>query len=108
MLARSYPGDEHLRALAIEHWQPGRASPRQTAEHDINIPLSPREQSVREASLPRELRDALNGASRADARNRRTTQARPARLVTAHLAPLSETTDVRRAHGVTGVRKRSG
>jgi hypothetical protein len=61
VLARRYPGDEHLRALAVQDWGHASYSPRQQVDPGIDIPVSPREQVGYEASLPRAVRDALNG-----------------------------------------------
>jgi hypothetical protein len=61
VLARRYPEDGDLRALVIEQWGHARYSPRQEVDPGIHIPVSAREQVSYEASLPRDVRDGLNG-----------------------------------------------
>lgn len=67
-LARRYPGDEHLRTLAVEHWGHASHSPREQDDPGIDIPVSPREQVAYEVRLPRSMRDALNGLAPAPTR----------------------------------------
>lgn len=105
VLARRYPGDEHLRALAIEHWQHASYSPRQRFETGIHIPLSPREQTAYQSALPPELREALNGALPPNVGSRRALESERRPIPTHSMAPLDATPRARRQHGTVSIRK---
>jgi hypothetical protein len=106
VLARRYPGDEHLRALAIEDWQHVSYSPRQHIKPGINIALSPREQTAHEATLPRDLRDALNGAATPNNQSRRALENAHPQISAPTGGPLEATPAARRQHGIARIRTR--
>jgi hypothetical protein len=108
VLARRYPGDEHRRALAIEHWQHASYSPRQHVEPGIDIPVSPREQSALQATLPRDLCDALNGAAPPTAQSRRASETPQPPISVPSVQPLGATPEARRRHGIARIRARLG
>ena len=102
VLARRYPGDEHLRALAVEDWGHASYSPRQQLEPGIDIPISAREQVGYEASLRRGVRAALNGLSPILSRSRVHLDVRHANIATRHPGPIDtvSSTRVRSANGM--------
>jgi hypothetical protein len=106
VLARRHPGDEHLRALAVEHWHPVSQSPRRDVQPGINIPLTTREQTVQQATLPREVQDALNGYIREDVSSRRVLEHERPLLADSAAALIETTPQARRQHGASRIRTR--
>jgi len=106
VLARRYPGDEHLRALAIEDWGHVSYSPRQRVEPGINIPLPPRQQVAQEASLPRDVRDALNGVGPSENQRRAALEHERSPIAGSISAAIDATPPARRQHGTARIRTR--
>lgn len=106
VLARRYPGDEHLRALAIEDWGHVSYSPRQRVEPGIHIPLPPRQQTAQEASFPREVRDALNGVGPSDNHPRGALEHERPQISGRIAAEIDATPPTRRQHGTARIRTR--
>lgn len=106
VLARRYPGDEHLRALASEDWGHASYSPRQHIEPGIDIPVSPREQTALQATLPRDLRDGLNGAAPPTAQSRRASENAQPPISASPGRPLEATPEARRQHAIARIRTR--